>query len=335
MRVDFRRVFGGPAAFHDPERGERIATEPRAVGALVVPTGRLAIHDPGYEFAPDPLDRDVPPGAHRVDLALRSWRNEDGTVAPPGMIAAVRLRVRPGGPERYVPVRSALRDADLDVGVDSGLVSIFDRALLQELGGAAILDALPGCAPDGTPDSPTAHIEPAPDGGGVFTCQAGMGDGSYRAWWGLDGGDDAVELIVDFGLLSHSVWRTIELPAETLLGTAARLRLALLGTGLELEPVPFESIPIPFSRATADASVVFRRPAGPLWEFTLVDGSGSWVGSPGQGQMIPGPWFEVFDRGQIGRATTLRIRVHEGNQPNEPLELDDQFRDEPQEPPEA
>ena len=65
MVADFRRAFAGPAAFWDPEREERIITEPRAVGSLHLPTGRLAIHDPGYEFAPDPLDRDVSTGLHR------------------------------------------------------------------------------------------------------------------------------------------------------------------------------------------------------------------------------------------------------------------------------
>jgi hypothetical protein len=321
MVADFGRAFAGPAAFWDPERGERIATEPRAVVApLVLPTGRVAIHDPGYEFAPDPLDRDVPPGAHRVDLALRSWTADDGTVTPRAMIAAVRVRLRPARPARFAPVRSALRQSDLDVGVDSGLLSIFDRALLPELNGAAILDAIPGCAPEGTAGSPTAHVAAAPAAGSLFTCQAGMGDGSYRAWWGIDAGDDAVELIVDFGLLSHSLWRTTEIPAGALLGTAARLRLALLGTGVELEPVPFDSVPIPYPSAVAGTSVAFRRPAGPLWEFTLLDGEGAWAGSPGRGQLVPGPWFEVFDRRQIERASTLRIRIHEGVAPDGPLD---------------
>ena len=194
MQAVFERGFDGPAAFWDPEREERILTEPREVaGLLDLPTGRLAIHDPGYEFAPDPLDRDGPPGAHAVDLVLRSWRADDDTVTPCAMIAAVRVRLRAGLPERLVAVRSALRNTDLDIGVDSGLVSIFDRALLAELAGAAILDAVPGCAPEGTPGNPTAHIEAAPGGGSLFTCQAGMGDGSYRVWWDLDGDRGQIE----------------------------------------------------------------------------------------------------------------------------------------------
>lgn len=93
MAADFRRAFDGPAVFWDPEREERIVTEPRAVaGMLELPTGRLAIHDPGYESAPDPLDRDVPPGAHVVDLALRSWRNQDGIERA----STLRIRIHEG-----------------------------------------------------------------------------------------------------------------------------------------------------------------------------------------------------------------------------------------------
>jgi hypothetical protein len=33
-----------------------------------------------------------------------------------------------------------------------------------------------------------------------------------------------------------------------------------------------------------------------------------------------GPWFEVFDRAQLERAATVRIRIHEGNAPDEALE---------------
>ena len=319
MVADFRRAFDGPAVFWDPEREERIVTSTREVGFLELPTGRLAIHDPGYEFAPDPLDRDVPAGAHRVDLALRSWRNQDGAVSPPGLIAAVRVALAPGRAERFVPVRSALRDRDLDIGVDSGLVAVFDRELFTALGGAALLDVIPDSSPASDAAGTAAEIVLTPVGP-VFVCTAGMGDGGYRAWWGEDDGDDAVELIVDFGLLAHSLWRTVERPASTLLASAARIRLAFAGTGLELEPVPRESIDVPFGPAAAETQIAFRRPAGPLWEFTLLDDDGAWAGGPGLIQMGRGPWFEVFDRAQIERATTVRVRIHEGSAPDEPLE---------------
>lgn len=319
MVADFQRAFAGPAVFWDPEREERIVTEPLEVGTIELPTGRVAIHDPGYEFAPDPLDRDVPPGAHVVDLALRSWRNQDGTVAPPGLIAAVKVGLRPGRAASFVPVRSALRARDLDIGVDSGLVAIFDRELLPALAGTAILDAMPETSTGTAAGILEAAIWPAV-AGSVFVCTAGMGDGGYRAWWGLDVDDEAVELIVDFGLLSHSLWRTVEIPAEALLGSAARLRLALLGSGVELEPIPFESIPIELPWKPEEASLAFRRPAGPLWELTLLDREQAWVGGPGHGQLVPGPWFEIFDRRQIERAATLRIRIHEGLAPDMPLD---------------
>jgi hypothetical protein len=305
--------------FWDPEREERIVTEPRAVGSLYLPTGRLAIHDPGYEFAPDPLDREVAPGAYAVDLALRSWTGEDGVYHPPHLIAAVRVRLRPGRPDQFVPVQSALRGRELDIGVDSGLVSIFDRMLLPTLGGSAILDAMPETSTGAQAGTIEAAIWPAA-AGSVFVCTAGMGDGGYRAWWGEDADGEAVELIVDFGLLEHSVWRTVERPAGTLLESAARIRLAFAGTGLELEPVAAEAMGVPYRWTPEEAQVAFRRPAGPLWELSLRDADGAWVGGPGRAQLVPGPWFEVFDRTQIERAATVRIRIHEGNAPHEPLE---------------
>ena len=319
MVAHFRRAFDGPAVFWDPERKERIVTEPRAVGRLDLPTGRLAIHDPGYEFAPDPVDRDVPAGSYPVDMALRSWTAEDGVYHPPRLIAAVRVSLRPGRPRSFVPVRSALRGGDLDIGVDSGLVAIFDRALLPELGGAAILDAMPETA-TGTPvGTIEAAIWPAAVGS-VFVSTAGMGDGGYRAWWGEDADGEAAEVIVDFGLLEHSVWRIVERPAATLLESAARIRLAFAGTGLELEPVSAGEMGSIHRWIPEESQVAFRRAPGLNWDFTLLDAAGAWVGGPGRVELKPGPWFEVFDRGQIERADTVRIRIHEGTAPDEPLE---------------
>jgi hypothetical protein len=237
MVPDFRRVFDRPAALWDPEREERVLTEPRDVGTLRLPTGRLAIHDPGYEFAPEPIDRDVPPGTYAMSVGLRSWTGEDGVVRERAMIAAARIAVMPQPAERYVAVRSSMRNHDLNIGVDSGLVAVFDRALLPSLGSSAILDVVAGI-PDPAPGELAAHIVPAPGGsGGIFVCMSGMGDGAYRAWWGLDEEADIAELIVDFGELVHSRWLTREVPADVFLGSVARLRLALTGTGVELEPV--------------------------------------------------------------------------------------------------
>lgn len=321
MEPIFRLAFDGPAAFWDPEDEERVLTEPRRVGVLRLPTGRLAIHDPGYEFAPDPLDRDVPPGAYVVDLARRSWTDSDGTLIPAALTAAVRISVRPGEARRFVPIRTSVGDHELSVGVDSGLVAVFDRALLQRLASRAILDAVPGSVPEEASGQPAAHIVAAPGGGGIFVCQAGMGDGSYRSWWALDPDGEVVEIIVDFGLLEHSLWRIVEVPSSAFLGSPARLRLALAGTGLELEPVPAASIGVPIPWAPPEGIVALRRPAGPLWEFRMLDGGGAIIGSPGQAQLVPGSWFELFDIALLERSEIVRVRIHEGTEPLQQIEL--------------
>lgn len=317
MERIFRLAFDRPAAFWDPEREERVLTEPREIGALALSTGRLAIHDPGYEFAPEPLDRTVPPGMHAVDLAVRSWRADDGTTSEAAMIAAVRLTVRPGEAQRYVPVRASVGDRELTIGVDSGLVAVFDRALLASLGSKAILDAIPGSAPEGAPGQPPARILPAPRGGGIFVCQAGMGDGAYRAWWGLDGDDEAIGVIVDFGVLEFSRWRTFEIPSRAFLGSEAALRLALAPTGLDLVPVPAASIGVPIAWASPDDVVAIRRGAGLHVEFRLLDADGTILGGPGLTQLFPGPWFHLFAVDMLEQSETVRVRIHEGRAPLE------------------
>jgi hypothetical protein len=310
---DFVRAFGTPAIFWDGEAGHRVTTQPRAVGEIDLPTGRIAIHDPGYEFAPVRLDRDVPPGRYPVDLALRSWTAPDGTEKPAAIIAAARVRFSEIPARSHAPVRSAAGGDDAAVfGVDSGLIAVFDRSLVDRLGGAAILDAVPATGDELPLHAVQARIVPAPGLSSIFVCQAGKGDGAYLAWWGLDDEGVAVELVVDFGELVESAWRVVELPAEAFRGGAARLKLALAGTGVELEPVPVASIGYPVAWAAPEAIRAFRRPPGPLWEFTMLDSDGAWVGSPGLTQMVPGPWFELFELEKLERAETIRIRIHEG-----------------------
>jgi uncharacterized protein DUF4241 len=316
----FPQAFAAPAAFWDPERGERVLTERFEVGMLPIPTGRLAIHDPGYDTAPDALDRSVMPGLYRVDRILRSWTAPDGKVRLRSITAAVRISFGGGEAELHVPVRSSDGNSALVFGVDSGLISIFDRSLLRTLAGKALLDTVPDDLPDRSGELPPAAIVAGPGGTSLLMCQAGKGDGAYRAWWGLDADDDAVELIVDFGELTYSRWRTVEFPSSALLDSANRLRLALAGSGLEYEPVPFESFGIPPPPLMSDDLVAFSRPAGQLLELRLLDGAGTVIGSPGHVQLFPGPWLEVLERELVQRASTVRVRIHEGNVPLEPLE---------------
>ena len=316
----FRSVFAGPASFWDPEDEERVLTEPRMLGTLRFPTGRLAIHDPGYEFAPDALDRSMPAGTYPVDLALRSWIGPEGMLVPSAINAAVRVSFGGREAREFIPVRSSDGQRELVFGVDSGLISVFDRALLRTLAGKAIIDTLPDDVPRSEPDRPPSQLWTMPGGEQIFVCQAGKGDGAYRAWWGLDAHGEAVELIVDFGELAYSRWRTVEFPASVLLASTKRLRLALAGSGLELEPVAFDSIGIPVLPSMTGPFVTLRRPAGQHLELRLLNADGATIGSPGHAQLVPGPWFEILERELVERASMVRIRIHEGMSPLELLE---------------
>lgn len=320
MEPVFRNAFHGPAVFWDPEEEERVETETHSVGQLTLPTGRLAVHDPGYEFAPDALDHSVSPGGYPIELALRSWTRPDGTVVPRAVTAAVRVSFGGGEVRRFAPVRSSDGRRELVFGVDSGLIAIFDRSLLKTLAGIALLDAIPDDKPEASSGLPPAGMVAGPGGASVFMCQAGKGDGAYRAWWGLDEDDAAAELIVDFGELWFSRWRTVEFPANVLLSSAKRLQLALAGSGLEYEPVPFASLGIPPPPTMSEDLVALQRPAGQLLELRLLDDAGTVIGNPGHAQLFPGPWFEILERKLVERASMVRVRIHEGNVPLEPLE---------------
>jgi hypothetical protein len=262
----------------------------------------------------------VAPGTYPVDLALRSWIGPDGTLVPRAITAAVRLSVGGGDAREFAPVRSADGQRELVFGVDSGLISVFDRSLLPTLAGKAILDTMPEDVPRSEADRPPAQIWAMPGGEKVVVCQAGKGDGAYRAWWGLGEDGEAVELIVDFGELAYSRWRTIELPAGVLLTSAKRLQIALAGSGLELEPVAFDSIGIPILPSMTGPFVTLRRRAGQHLELRLLDDEGAVIGSPGHAQSVPGPWFEILERELVERASMVRIRIHEGTSPLELLE---------------
>jgi len=313
---DFVRAFSTPAVFWDGEAGHRVATEPRHVGEIDLPTGRIAVHDPGYEFAPARIDRDVPPGRYPIDVALRSWTAPDGTERLASIIAAARLRFGDNPAASHLPVRLGTGgDEPAVFGVDSGLISMFDRSLLERLGGAAILDAFPATADQIPPAELQARIVPAPGLLSVFVCQAGKGDGAYLAWWGLGEEGSVVELVIDFGELIENVWNVVEIPAEAFRGGAARLKLALAGTGVDLEPVPVESIGVPIHWAAPEDVRAFRRPAGSRWHLSLRDAGGAWIGGPGLTQLFPGPEFEWFKKDELDRAVTVRIEIHEGTKP--------------------
>jgi hypothetical protein len=194
----FGAAFAGSATFWDPEAQQRVDTEPVALGALELPTGQLAVHDPGYEFQPEAMDRNVSPGVYPVDLCRRSWVAPDGTVSERAIVAAARLSFRRGAAAQFVPVRSSDAARELVFGVDSGLISIFDRSVLGRLAGASILDTIPESVPESAPGLPPAQIV-ATRFGSLFICTAGMGDGAYRAWWGLDPRGEVTHLVVDFG----------------------------------------------------------------------------------------------------------------------------------------
>jgi hypothetical protein len=258
----------------------------------------------------------VPPGRYPVDVALRSWTAPDGTERLASIIAAARLRFGSEPAVSYVPVRPAAGGEEPAVfGVDSGLISVFDRSLLERLGGAAILDAVPAMADQIPPAEVQARIVPAPGLASIFVCQAGKGDGAYLAWWGLAEDGAVVELVVDFGELIETDWRVVELPAEVFRGGPARLKLALAGTGVELEPVPAESIGAPIHWAAPDEVRAFRRPAGSRWHLSLLDADGTWIGGSGLTQLFPGPEFEWVKKEELERAATVRIRIPEGTRP--------------------
>lgn len=185
------------------------------LGELVVPSGALYCCDPFLSHEVGPLERWVPPGRYRVQVCVAPTGEWGPRVAMARLVLSERRAVAwQEASFRHHGVRSSR------FRVDAGLACFMDastRDLLVEA-----VDACHDAGPDANyyndmlaaefrrnadPTRPyhagdwALHAPLAGDERNVALFASGLGDGYYRAWWGLDDAGIAVALVVDFELL--------------------------------------------------------------------------------------------------------------------------------------
>lgn len=244
-------------------------------GVLDVPSGRLVACDPlGADAGAPVFLRHVTPG--RYPVLLSRWTSEalrDERIAAAKLVLAERpavtweLALREG--EEGRPQR---RRKDATFPVDSGNACFLDaeRARQRLAEDEAVREAWLDAGPPGLEG---AFVVGEPSAAEVIGFGAGLGDGRYRSWWGLDAAGEPVALVTDFDLLYVREWEDLYFPLGGL-GPLEHPRLEKLGLRCELLDV-WESRRIDASTAVsvrysgADLGRIARA------EWAVVDASGA------------------------------------------------------------
>ncbi len=205
---DFSRLF---------EEGKEIATEigrvvlrTRAAGELTLTSGRVVACDPLSSPDTEAFGRAVPAGNFPVSLCVAHFEDGDRRVAA----ALVRFSGR--APARWELALHEGEDAsELEEGevfgypVDSGTGCFMDeetaRLVLTGVDEEAFADALEDELEKTYEDTWSwANVElDAEAGRNIVAFSAGLGDGVYASYFGLDEGGEVVCLVTDFSLFEY------------------------------------------------------------------------------------------------------------------------------------
>jgi Protein of unknown function (DUF4241) len=172
------------------------------IGNLTLPTGRLIAADPTDGMFPDELiafTRTVPPGAYPVVCGLVNERLARRTA--PNVYVLIRFSEHPIMhwelalcPEQKAEELEGMQY--FGFGVDSGLGGFFDESV------KSALELEENQARLGYRRTMVGEILlDESTGGNLVVFTAGMGDGSYPCYWGLDAQDQPVCLLADFQIL--------------------------------------------------------------------------------------------------------------------------------------
>lgn len=186
------------------------------LGGIEVASGMLVATD-GLLLDGPPLAARVEPGRYPVQIVLARFTNGDERVALLQMKLAERPAVRwiAAEPEGAEPPE---QDEVTGFDVESGIAGLIDAGALAawraELGAdPAALQSLERVLRENRrPVWTWARVRAAGAAGVLVT--AGLGEGTYAAWWGLDAAGAQVSLVLDFDLLG---WAGLpeEPPTET------------------------------------------------------------------------------------------------------------------------
>jgi hypothetical protein len=205
---DFSKLFA---------EGKEVATEigrvvlrVRPAGDLNVTSGRVVACDPLVSPDVEPFDRRVPDGAFPVLLSVAHFEDDDRRVAAAMLrfagraVASWELAVRPGEEP------SALSEGEVfGYPVDSGTGCFMDaetaRLVLSNVDEEDFADALVG-EMEKTYEDTWSWANVALDaeaGHNIVAFSAGVGDGLYASYFGLDEAGEVVCLVTDFSLFEY------------------------------------------------------------------------------------------------------------------------------------
>jgi hypothetical protein len=180
------------------------------VGVLRVPSGKIVVADPVYfgDSFTQPFKREILPGAYPVDLVIADlgpWGNR---------VAFGRLSVSPEDVQMWEMAETdAPGEFNVFIGVDGGMVGFADSQAASIF--ARVQKDFAATHPTGNyyedvlssdfpPDSNWGEHYPDPASPlSVIVASSGLGDGLYRAYWGLDGSGVPAQLVVDFQLFDE------------------------------------------------------------------------------------------------------------------------------------
>lgn len=202
---DFSKLFA---------EGKEIATEigrvvlrVKPAGELTVTSGRVVACDPLVSPDVEPFDRRVPGGTFPVLLSVAHFEDDDRRVA------GAMLRFAGRAPASWVPALrpgeepSALSEDEVfGYPVDSGTGCFMDaetaRLVLSGVDEEDFADALVGEMDKTYEDTWSwANVElDAGAGHNIVAFSAGVGDGLYASYFGLDEAGEVVCLVTDFSL---------------------------------------------------------------------------------------------------------------------------------------
>ena len=205
---DFTRLF---------EEGRQVSTEigrvvlrPRPAGELTVTSGRVVACDPLAAPETEPFTKVVPSGTFPVTLSVAHFEDGDRRVAGAlvrfgdGAPASWELALHPGEDP------SELGEGEVfGYPVDTGTGCFMDdetaRLVLENLDEEEFSEALAAEMERTYEDTWSwANIEFDPDeGGNIVAFSAGVGDGLYASYFGLDEAGEVVCLVTDFSLFEY------------------------------------------------------------------------------------------------------------------------------------
>ncbi|HEX8355617.1 MAG TPA: DUF4241 domain-containing protein [Pyrinomonadaceae bacterium] len=193
----------------DTEIG-RVALGLRAAGELTVTSGRVVACDPLAAPETEPFTRTAPAGTFPVTLSVAHFEDGDRRVA------GALVRFADGEPASWEPaLRPGEEPSELDEGevfgypVDSGAGCFMDeetaRLVLEHLDEEEFAEALLAEMERTYEETWSwANVEFDPDAGSnLVAFSAGVGEGLYASYFGLDAGGRIVCLVTDFSLFEY------------------------------------------------------------------------------------------------------------------------------------